>query len=264
MSYYLRDGDGLGVFSPPSRPAFENCNPLDSACVARNQVLSDAYDLAMAQAQAQNNIDQCMENAKNATPGAQYEAAVAACHGQYQSQSPTGQSYVSSVNPPSPSGGQLSFTSSRGAYVPGGTTLQVGDTWHLSITGATPNAPVTVSGSMPSGGFSNTPMGTTDSSGNFSKAGTLDSSAVGPWVEYWAVGGVSSGGVAFNVVPATASTGSAPTPPVNPPASSGSSSGASSSSTVIAGFDLSSIPTWGWLAAAAGVAFFAFGGGRGR
>jgi hypothetical protein len=39
--------------------------------------------------------------------------------------------------------------------------------------------------------------------------------------------------------------------------------GASSSSTVIGGFDLSSIPTWGWLAAAGVAAFFMFGkGGR--
>jgi hypothetical protein len=270
MSYWLRgaDGDGLGVFDPPPAPAIEDCYPTDSACVARNQVLTNAYALAVAQAQAQNNIDQCMANAANATPGAQYDAAVAACHGQYQQQSPTEQtpSYVAPSNPTPASGGALTFTTSRGDPH----AMQVGDTWHVSITGATPNAPVTVSGNMPSGAFTNTPMGTTDGSGNFSKSGQVDASTVGFWAEIWSVGGQASGFVTFTVSPASATAPATPpqTPaagmPATPPTPPATGSTNSSTSSIVGGFDLSSIPTWGWLLAAAGVALFAFGGGRGR
>jgi hypothetical protein len=61
----------------------------------------------------------------------------------------------------------------------------------------------------------------------------------------------------------------APAPVVlNMPAAVVASGGAAESSSTfvlptVAGFDLSTVPWWGW-AAAAGVALFAFGGGRGR
>ena len=270
---YRRSGvwSGLGVFNPPSRPTFENCDPLDSACVARNQVLSDAYDLAMAQAQAQNNVDQCMANAANATPGAQYDAAVAACHGQYQQQSPTGQApaYPSerlafatggtnSSAAPAASGGRVAFTSSRGSNA-----LQVGDTWLVSITGATPGQPV-----MATAAGSTTPMGTTDSSGSFSLAGTASTADAGAWNESWSVGGVPSGSFSFTVAPAVTPQGQQVINSSGAGSSSGTGggtgtgTGTSSGTATSTGFDLSSIPWWGW-ALAAGAAAFAFSkGGR--
>jgi len=60
----------------------------------------------------------------------------------------------------------------------------------------------------------------------------------------------------------------APPPVVNPPkppvtpTPSGPNAPAPASAGGSMGFDLSSIPTWAWLAAAAGVAYFAFGGHR--
>lgn len=264
---------GMGVFTPPATPKYAVCETYDSACVAGNEDLANAYDLAMSQAQASNTQDQCMQNAQNATPGAQYDAAVAACNGQFAiqnaPQSGAGINYAtvesSAAGPGSgsapASGGKFTFASSRG-----GTAFQVGDTWQISITGATPNAPVTVSGSMMGSSFSGTSMGTTDSSGNFSKSGTFDTSTVGSWQETWAVGGAQSGTVSFTVAAATTPAGqtiiTSSGAPAAGSAATGSSSGSSTgstSSTTIAGFDLSSIPWWGW-AIGAGVAIFAMRG----
>src|ERR1035437_1531908 len=98
------------------------------------------------------------------------------------------------LRPAVANGGRLTFTTSRG-----GTSLQVGDTWTVAITGATPKAPVTVSGSMPSGAFSGSSMGSTDASGTFSKSGTWDAGTVGAWQESWMVGGEPSGSISFSV-----------------------------------------------------------------
>src|ERR1035437_10895528 len=84
--YGSRFGLGAAILTPPT---YENCNDYDSACVARNQVLSNAYDLAASQDQAQANMDQCMANAQNATPGAQYDETVARCNGQFAIQNST-------------------------------------------------------------------------------------------------------------------------------------------------------------------------------
>ena len=271
MSYGLRGcgryGLGAVILAPP---AYENCDDYDSACVARNQVLSNAYDLAASQDQAQQNMDQCMANAQNATPGAQYDATVARCNGQFAIQNSVdpsaalaaaiaAQSASPGTVPASGSqparGGQLTFTTSRG-----GNALQVGDTWLVAITGASPNSPVTVSGSMPSGAFSGTPKGSTDANGNFSVAGSVDSSQIGAWSETWSVGGATSGSFAFTVVPPSlvATTGA--------PASGGTpaSAGAvASSGTAVTSVTASSIPWWVWLVAAGG-AVFMFGGKGGR
>lgn len=98
------------------------------------------------------------------------------------------------LRPAVASGGQLSFTTSRV-----GTSLQVGDTWMVSISGASPKATVTVSGSMPSGPFGASGMGSTDDLGNFSKSGTVGPGDIGAWQESWAVGAESSGSFSFSV-----------------------------------------------------------------
>jgi hypothetical protein len=267
MSYGLRGcgGFGLGavILQPPT---YENCSDYDSACVARNQVLSDAYDLAASQDQAQQNMDQCMTNAQNATPGAQYDATVARCNGQFAIQNsvdPVAALAAAIANPPASSGagtgtpargGNVTFTTSRG-----GNTLQGGDTWLVAITGASPNSPVTVSGTMPSGAFFGTPKGSTDANGNFSVAGSIDPGQIGAWSETWAVGGVPSGSFAFTVAPPSlvATTGA--------PASGGTpaSAGAVASSGTVTSVTASSIPWWVWLVAAGG-AVFMFGGKGGR
>jgi hypothetical protein len=88
-----------------------------------------------------------------------------------------------------PAPGRVSFTSSRG-----GNALQVGDTWLVSITGATPNAQVTAKV-----GSDVTPMGTTDAAGNFTLSGAARTADVGSWNESWFVGGVPSGSFSFTV-----------------------------------------------------------------
>lgn len=273
MSYALRGRDGrlhgLGVFNLPSRPTWIDPGyPADPAIVARNTAASDAFELAVQQEQAGSNFDQCALNAQNANSPEQYAEVMARCNQQAEIQSapmvPTVQYYTPPTVPratyTTPArGGQLSFTTSRG-----GNALQVGDTWLVAITGATPNSPVTVSGSMPGGSFSGTSMGSTDSNGNFSKSGSVGTGEIGSWSEQWAVGGVSSGSVSFTVsaVPAAAPRSVAPAPGVQT-AGGTAVLVPTGGATLPGGFDLSKIPMWGW-AVAAGAALLAFGGGRGR
>src|ERR1035437_9766821 len=262
--YGSRVGLGAVILTPPT---YENCNDYDSACVARNQVLSNAYDLAASQDQAQQNMDLCMANAQNATPGAQYDATVARCNGQFAIQNSTDPvaALAAAIAAQSASGGagqaarggNVAFTTSRG-----GDALQVGDTWLVAITGASPNSPVTVSGSMPSGVFSGTPKGSTDANGNFSVAGSIDSSQIGAWSETWSVGGATSGSFLFTVAAPTLAATTGTPASGGAPAGGGTASGGgttSSSSTVTA----TSIPWWVWVAAAgAGVFMMTGKGGR--
>ena len=262
--YGSRFGLGAAILTPPT---YENCNDYDSACVARNQVLSNAYDLAASQDQAQQNMDQCLANAQNATPGAQYDETVARCNGQFAIQNsvdPVAALAAAIANPPaSPGagtgtparGGNVTFTTSRG-----GNALQVGDTWLVAITGASPNSPVTVSGSMPSGAFSGTPKGSTDANGNFSVAGSIDSSQIGAWSETWSVGGATSGSFLFTVAaPTLAATTGVPASG-GTPATAGA---VASTGTAVTSVTASSIPWWVWLVAAGG-AVFMLGGKGGR
>src|SRR5689334_2549016 len=62
---------------------------------------------------------------------------------------------------PAPKGGSVSFQPSRSG------SLQPGDTWRISISGASPNTPVTVTGGKNGQSITNS-MGTTDGAGNFS------------------------------------------------------------------------------------------------
>ncbi len=141
-------------------------------------------------------------------------------------------------------GGSLSFSTSRGSAA-----LRPGDTWRVSITGASPNTQVSVQGGK-NGARDIAAMGVTDSSGNFSVSGTITADQLGAWSETWSVGSAVSGSFAFTVA---AGDGGSPVGGLDViagllPASVG-------------GF---SIPWWGWLAGA-GAAVFAFsGGGRGR
>jgi hypothetical protein len=225
----------------------------------------------MSQAVAKDNNDTCLANADNANSPEQRAQVLARCAGQLSIQSSADPSaaLAAAIRNPQPTpqqssgsgGGRLAFTSSRGTNA-----LQVGDTWLVSITGANANQPVAASGSMPSGAFNNTPMGSTDASGNFSKSGTVGPGDIGAWSESWYVGAFPSGQFSFTVAPATPPVpgvlqgGSpAPVPSVPVPGAGGSTTFVLPT---VGGFDLSRVPWWGWAGAAA-AAYFMFGqGGR--
>jgi hypothetical protein len=69
----------------------------------------------------------------------------------------------------------------------GGTSFYPGDAYSLSITGGSPYAPVTCTIGSWTGN-----MGTTDWNGSYSLSGTMTSSDVGQWVEYWTVNNVAA------------------------------------------------------------------------
>lgn len=103
--------------------------------------------------------------------------------------------------------GQVSFsdTTNPGAY-------QVGDSWSLQISGATPNAPVVVNAQQGGQPASQSQQGTTDANGNFSKTGTFNASTVGSWWEQWIVGSLVVGTISFTVVAAPSGNGAASSP----------------------------------------------------
>jgi len=186
MIYRLRGADegfsGLGAIAVP---VYENCDPSDSACVARNNVMNASYNLALEQAANAEHLAQCLNLG--------YPAAT--CHAQFDP------------------GGIVDSTANAGQPVQGYSILQA------QTQG---NEPQVTSGPSP---------------------------YIPP---------VSSPAPISAPVNAPAGSG---TPVAG--ASTGSAAGASSSSTVIGGFDLSSVPWYIWVGGAV-AAFLAFGGGRGR
>jgi hypothetical protein len=92
-------------------------------------------------------------------------------------------------------GGSISFQNLSSGN---GSVLKVGDHWRITISGATPNAPVSVSGGM-NGTSATNAMGSTDANGNFSLTGTISADEVGSWAEQWYVGSQLSGSIYFTV-----------------------------------------------------------------
>ncbi len=163
----------------------------------------------------------------------------------------------------STSRGALSFVTSRG-----GSTLYPGDTWQITISGAAPNAPISVVGGM-NGAMNNTPSGTTDANGNYTANGTIDSSSIGSWYEAWTVGGAGIGTITFTVAAAPATPNSASTTGSTTTGGSttgGTTTGGTTTSTTDNWFTdqmISGVPNWALVAAAAAVAMFAFRGKNG-
>lgn len=152
------------------------------------------------QAQAQSNLAAQAAAATMSSPAANVTP---------RATSPRAPTPFNSGGPPSGGSPSVSFVSSRG-----GTSLQVGDTWTVKITGGAANAPVTVvfSGSNPSAGKSAT-VGNTDGTGSFSMSGSALASQVGTYTETWGVGGVPAGAFSFSIAaPAPAGGGSSSTP----------------------------------------------------
>jgi hypothetical protein len=240
------------VVAPPGTPGPGQCSIYDGACVAQNAALMDAYNVAMGICNGVFPVGTTVNSGiVSGIPAATPPPPAVT------PKPPTAPATPAAV----PNGGTFSFTTSRGS-----SAMQVGDTWLVSITGASPNTPVTVSGSMPSGGFTSTNEGSTDGSGNFSKSGTVGTGEIGNWSETWSVGPATSGSISFSVsaVPVVPPAGASPSPAGGSPLPAGAPAPGASVVPPSSGFDLSSIPVWGW-ALAAGVAVFAFsGGGRGR
>jgi hypothetical protein len=137
------------------------------------------------------------------------------------------------------------------------------DHWRISISGARPNAPVTVSARRGNDAASSSPMGSTDAAGNWKLEGTSTDGDAGSWSQVWTAGSDAAGTVSLTIRTAAAGTTSSP-------ASSSSSSSSSSSGTgtpqgtggtaseTPAGFNFSaaaaSVPWYVW-AIGAGVLF---------
>ena len=142
---------------------------------------------------------------------------------------------------PGASGGTVVFSFTN--LTSGNTSVfNVGDRWQIQISGAQPNAPVSLTGGQ-NGGNITTAMGTTDSSGSFATNGQMSAAEVGSWTEKWTVGGAQVASFSFTVNPAagtssTAATGGTVT---------GSMSDLLSASTTIGG---SSIPDWALIGGA--------------
>jgi hypothetical protein len=148
--------------------------------------------------------------------------------------------------------GTLTFVNPRSNGV-----LYPGDPWTIKIQGAAPNSPVAVTGNSSPATFGTnitTPMGTTDSAGNWSISGAIDSSQIGKWFENWSVGGHSVGSFSFTVAATPVAAGD--TPAAGTPAGTSDSSVSDWFSAEM----ISGIPNWALLAAGGVVAFLAFGG----
>ncbi len=216
-------------------PDYENCEPRDSACVARNAVKNTNYNLAVERAQADNNYSQCLANAANATSPQQYKDTLDRCDGQFIIQTPD----LPNTAPTNQSvAGTFQFQVSRP-----GNVFYPGDTWSINIT--SPNAwkVVSTSGSGPGGmTFNDSYQGTIDGAGRFSTRGTFGASDGGNWLENWKVDGKVIGVANFSVVvpssnnttPANTNTGTQNTTPakiVNPPPPPSQTSGTGSGTT---------------------------------
>ena len=81
-------------------------------------------------------------------------------------------------------------------------SFNVGDRWTIQITGAAPNASVTVTGGQ-NGASSTATMGTTDSTGSWVYNGTMTAAQVGSWSEAWSVGKTPIQSFTFVVQPTT-------------------------------------------------------------
>ena len=119
------------------------------------------------------------------------------------------------------------------------------------------NAPVSVKGGQ-NGAQDTTPMGSTDSSGNWTSNGQITAAQVGSWTESWTVGGQPVGNFAFTVVPASGAPGTGGSTSSSTPATGQTSTGSSfmdllNKSTTIGG---TSIPDWALIGAALVAGYF--------
>lgn len=262
-----------------------DCDPWDTECVAQNVAMvtavQDYWDTHMYLPGGVPEGTQLDFSTLSARQLQQFEQNVIPTAGvmtvdeqPYVSQAVAGpapgeasRAYVSSAPPATAIGfkvGALTFQTSRG-----GSTLEPGDTWTVSIRGAAPaNAPVYVVGGK-NGALSQTQMGTVDANGNFSLSGTITSDQIGAWSEDWYVAGGKSGGFSFTVAaPTTAdgkkiivSNGAEQAPGAKKDTTAATTTSISDwlQASILGG----GIPNWA-LVAGGVAAIFYFGGQRGR
>jgi hypothetical protein len=216
FSTYRRRGlSGANYYDLLAQAGLKDCDPRDSQCVADNQAKQAAVETFWAAVLATGNpegaenppdfshitgnVQQFMADQPLAVPPEIVQAANAVTEAAgVPSVAVTVAAPVTAV---ALKPGTLSFHTSRG-----GTALQTGDTWTVSIQGASPNIQVSVKGGK-DGAVSQTSMGTTDANGNFSVSGTFGSGEIGNWAEQWYVGSVLSGSFSFTVSQATTADG---------------------------------------------------------
>ncbi len=92
---------------------------------------------------------------------------------------------------------RLSFTNLTSGN---NSSFKVGDRWQIQISGAPPNAPVSVNGGM-NGANVLSAQGSTDANGNWSLNGQMDQSQVGSWQETWRVNNQIVQSLSFTVSP---------------------------------------------------------------
>jgi len=125
------------------------------------------------------------------------------------------------------------------------TQYQVGDQWSVTIQG-NPGAAVSGSASQGAVNLGTTAFGNLNSQGQMVLTGAMTAGQVGTWVEGWTIAGnPPSITLSFSVAAAPASAGTGQQTAAGGGTAAGSAAGAT------AGFtfpDLSTIPTWAWLA----------------
>jgi len=215
FSTYRRRGLGENYYDLLAQAGLKACDVYDSQCVANNQAKQDAVETYWAAvlatgntqgavnppdfSQITGNLQQFMTNQPLNVPAEIIQAANAVTEA-----AGVPPVYVSSAPPVTAvavRGGTLTFQTSRG-----GSTLQPGDTWTVSIRGATPGVQVAVEGGK-NGARNITPMGTIDANGNFSLSGTITSDQVGSWQEIWHVASETPGSFSFTVQEPTTADG---------------------------------------------------------
>ena len=134
---------------------------------------------------------------------------------------------------------------------PGSSFFYVGERFRVTVQGA-PGQPVSVTAGSTSLATSTSTYGSTNSQGLFSLDGQMGTGEIGTWRETWRVGDIpASPNLVFDVIaaPASASQVAARVASDNTTASVLIGNTPSPEATVPAtGFDLSTIPTWAYLA----------------
>jgi hypothetical protein len=219
-------GGGAAVYQAPSVPPLPACTQdtqpggaaFSQACIdalqKRQQGIFQANNNANFQVDYTNCVNQgldpsvCASRTYGLTPAGGYTSDAGAGPAGSQlildangNPVPPAGSNPPAPHPPTPgSGTVLAFTNLTSGD---NTNFKVGDRWQIKITGAAPNAPVTVSGGMAGGntfasqGMTN--QGTTDSAGNFTMNGQMTQGQIGSWSESWSVAGAPIASFTFNV-----------------------------------------------------------------
>lgn len=248
----------------------EQCDPLDSACVARNAQRQQANMALAAERNRQINYATCVANAMlngrdpdsacaqyadpipvPPAPGALAYTSPAELERLAQQQQAWIEQQTRQTQPTSSS----TPTSTAQVYRPQvsientsrpGQALRAGDAFRVRVTGARPGATVEVEAYQDGRSLGRTRYGTTDSAGSFTLTGTIGAEHAGRWREIWHIGG-DSVTVEFTVeAPATSTTTLVRLTPGQTSDTRDTDSGSWMG-------PLASIPTWIWLVAGAAV-----------